>query len=481
VNRGIRRLGYVLISLFALLILNVTWIQAIDADHLNNHEANVGRQIEREYARERGPLASADGATLAESIPTDGNLRFLRRYPLGPLMGQVTGYLSVQNGSDMAEKAFNAQLTGSETPLTLSSALARLAGELPGDTVTLTVDSQLQKTARDALDGRDGSVVALDPRTGAVLALYSNPTFDPNVLSVHDAGAAGAAFTALNADPAKPLLPRSYRETFPPGSTFKMVTATAALSNGSATLDSTFPVEREISLPKTRNTLSNFENESCGGTLVVSFAKSCNTVFAALALQMGGPALRQQAQAYGFDQDVPFALRAAQSRFPTQAFLDENPAQLAFAGIGQGEVAATPLEMALVGAAIANGGIVMEPQIGKDVRDPKGNVVETFGSRPWLTATTPEIAAQIRQMMIEVVQQGTGRPAALDAVQVAGKSGTAQTGRDTEPHAWFVAFAPADAPRIVVCAMVEEGGGTGGTVAGPIARDVIAAGLEVSR
>lgn len=479
-NSAIRHLAVVLVGLFALLILNLSWIQGIDANALNDHPANAARAIARSYARERGPLISADGVTLAESVRTKDALRFQRRYPLGALTGQVTGYLSVQNGSDMAEKAFNDQLLGSEAPVTVSSILDRLQGDLPGGTVQLTIDTRVQKVAQDRLGGRAGSVVAIDPRSGAVVAVYSNPTFDPNPLADHDARAAGAAFERLNADPAKPLLPRAYREIFPPGSTFKIITTTAALTSGTATVDTTFPQEREISLPQTRLTLSNFNNENCGGTLFQSFTKSCNTVFGALALQIGGETMAATAKGYGFEQPVPFSLRAVQSNFPPAAELDQNKPELAFSGIGQGNVAATPLEMCLTAAAVANGGVIMTPQVGQVVRDPKGSIVETFAPKPWLTATDPATAAQLKSMMVSVVQQGTGRPAALPDVQVAGKTGTAQTGRGGEPHAWFVGFAPADAPRVAVAVLVEEGGGTGGTVAGPIAADVMSKALEVS-
>lgn len=479
-NTAIRHLSIVLIGLFVLLIVNLSWIQGIDADAINNHPANTGRAIQRQYARERGPLISADGVTLAESVPTSDDLRFQRRYPLGGLTGQVTGYLSVQNGSDFAEKAFNDELLGSEALVTPSSIIDRLEGDLPGDAVQLTLDTRVQKVARDRLEGREGSVVALDPRTGAVIALYSNPTFDPNPLASHDAKAAGAAFERLNDDPEKPLLPRAFREIFPPGSTFKIVTTVAALASGAATPDTEFPTETELVLPQTRRTLSNFEDERCGGTLEESFVKSCNTVFGALALQMGAATMSQAAGGFGFNQDVPFALRAAKSTYPDVAELDQNKPELAFSGIGQGNVAASPLEMCLTAAAIANSGVVMTPQIAKVVRDPKGNALETFGPRPWLTATNPQTAAQLKAMMIGVVEDGTGRPAALDDVQVAGKTGTAQTGRGGEPHAWFVGFAPAEAPRVAVAVLVEEGGGTGGTVAGPVAADVLEAALEVS-
>lgn len=479
-NSAIRHLSVILVGLFVLLIVNLSWIQGLDADAINNHPANVGRAIQREYARERGPLVSADGVTLAESLPSDDELRFQRRYPLGGLTGQVTGYLSVQNGSDFAEKAFNDELLGSEALVTPSSIIDRLEGDLPGNTVQLTIDTRVQKVARDRLEGRQGSVVALDPRDGAVIALYSNPTFDPNPLASHDAKAAGAAFERLNEDPEKPLLPRAFREIFPPGSTFKIITTVAALASGTATPDTEFPVETELVLPQTRRTLPNFGGERCGGTLAESFAKSCNTVFGALALQMGAATMSQAAVGFGFNQDVPFALRAVRSTYPDVAELDQNKPELAFSGIGQGNVAASPLEMCLTAAAIANSGVIMTPQIAKVVRDPKGNVLETFGARPWLTAANPQTAASVKAMMVDVVRKGTGRPAALDDVQVAGKSGTAQTGREGASHAWFVAFAPAESPRVAVAVLVEEGGGTGGTVAGPIAADVLDAALQVT-
>ncbi len=479
-NRQVRRVGYVLVLLFALLLGNALYVQVVRAPKLNANPSNK-RQLLLEYSRERGPIVSADGRTLAESTATRDTLKYLRTYPLGDSVAHAVGYYSFVYGSVASERAFNPELLGSQQPVTLETVIDRLSADLAGNQVTLTLDTRVQQAAVDALGKRKGAVVALDPKTGAILALYSYPAYDPNPLASHDGKVVREAFNRLNGDPDKPLLSRAIRDRYPPGSTFKIVTAAAALEAGVVTPQTTFPVLREIDVPQTSRPIRNFGGSACGGDFVTAFAKSCNTVFAGLAMRVGGDVLHQKAAAFGFDQENPFALGPVVSVFPAPAQFAHNVPLLAFAGIGQGDVAATPLEMALVSAAVANKGAIMVPQIAAEVVDEKGNVLKRFAPQKWLDAIRPDTAATLTQLMRAVVERGSGRPAAIGGVAVAGKTGTAQTGRGS-PHAWFTGFAPAEDPKVAVAVIVENGGdlgdeATGGRVAAPIARSVMQAAL----
>ncbi len=471
-NRQIRKVGIFIVLLFVLLLGNLTWVQYINADSLNNNKFN-GRLLLKEYQTERGSIVSADGATLAKSIATDDKLKYLRTYPQGALTGQITGYYSFIYGSDYAERAFNRELLGSETPVTYSSILQRLEGELAGNDTTLTIDTRLQKIAADALGERKGAVIALNPKTGAVLASYSYPSFDPSALSSHDAKGIRQSWQELHADPSKPLLARAFRERYPPGSTFKIVTASAALTHNK--VKGSYPELTALQLPNTKRPLKNTGSELCGGDLTDSFAHSCNTTFAQMAMDVGGTDMATMAEAFGFNAKVPFDLGAARSIYPNPAEFKRNIPGLAQSGIGQFDVAATPLEMALVGSAVANKGVIMEPHVADTVRDRKGNVVKTFTPKPWKQPITPEIADQIAQLMEAVVDSGTGRNAQIDGIRIAGKTGTSQN--QGEDHASFVAFGPIEDPQIVVYVIVENAG-FGSREAAPVAKTLMEAALK---
>lgn len=471
-NRGLRRAGYVLSALFCVLILNLGWIQVIDAEDISANSANETRRLEREFSVRRGPILSADGATLAESVPNpDGPFPFRRTYKEPELMASVVGFQSLSR-TFLVEHAYNDILQGADKPLTRSSLTERLDGKVSGNAVTLTLRRDVQATAATALDGRVGAVFALNPRTGAVLASYSNPTYDPNVLTTQRSSELAQAARSLEDDPARPMLPRAFRENYPPGSTFKIVVAASALEGGIATPEAEFPEQRSIPLPGSTNVISNFGGSACGGSLIDSFARSCNTVFAQLAADIGVDRLGVTAKAFGFDQKPDFELGAAESVFVPSSGLGAT-AQLMQSGIGQYEVKATPMEMALVAAAVANGGAIMVPQVVAEVRDEKANVISALKPQEFQRAVPPEIAATLSSMMVEVVQRGTGRSAQIEGITVAGKTGTAQAGATGElTHAWFTGFAPAEDPQVAVAVFVFDGG-SGGAVAGPIAKAVI--------
>lgn len=495
-DHRIRRLGLGLLVLFVALFAQLTWLQAIDAGNLANHPGNT-RNAVRDFGRLRGSILTADGRVIAESVenPDRGSkFDYLRRYPGGQLYGHLTGFFSFTYGSTGLERRYNPVLAGREGALVLSRDKLEelLTDRVVVSDLRLTVVDTVQREAARALGKRRGSVVALDPRTGAVLAMVSYPGYDPSPLSAVDQKAVQAAYRELDAAPDKPLLARSYREVFPPGSTFKAVTASAGIETGTATVETTYPELRELPLPLTTRPLRNFGGSLCGGTLFDAFVRSCNTSFAQLGLDLGPEQLHDVAGRFGFNDRPPLDIdpRPAASFFPAVTFFDRNTPALAQAAIGQGDVRATPLEMALIAAAIANGGQAMRPHLVAEVRDRNGAVVRTADRGVWRQAVDPATAADLTRMMIDVVRRGTGGRASVAGVQVAAKTGTAQTTATAaavgseqvlRAHAWTIAFAPAEAPSVAVAVIVENQPevreATGGRIAAPVAGRVIRAAL----
>jgi len=481
VNSQIRTLGIVLMVLFSALFLQLNNLQIFSAHRLNNHPANT-RTVVRDFTQPRGSIETADGVLVAESVNVDDAFERQRRYPEGALFAHITGYFSFTYGTEGVERTYNDALTGRDRQITLGRLGDILLDKDKTANVTLTVSKSLQQIASDGLAGRKGSVVAIDPRNGNILAFADYPSYDPNVLASHNQDEVRKAWADLNADEGRPLLPRTYRERYFPGSSFKVVTAATALASGVATLTQpVYPVLTELPLPQSTEPLRNFGGEACGGALPEILKVSCNTAFAQLGLDMGPQALAAGANQFGFNKvppiDLPFG---AESAFPDpSAFARDKPA-LAKSAIGQQDVAATPMEMALVAAGIANNGVIMTPHVMGEVRDSKADVLERYEPKPWLQAVPPEVAHAVRDMMVGVVAAGTGTAAQIPGVTVAGKTGTAQTGLGTS-HTWFIAFAPAEAPRVAVAVMLENQPSasefTGGAVAAPIARNVIAAAL----
>lgn len=478
-DRQIRRLAVVLLGMFLVLFLKLNDLQVVRADKLAHAPGNT-RVITRDFARPRGRILSADNAVLAESVDVDDDFERQRRYPEGDLFAHVTGYFSFTYGTEGVERRYNADLAGR------SVAVKKLTDVLADRTrtgdVKLTLSKGLQQAARDALGTRTGAVVALNPTDGAVLALWSYPSFDPNPLSGHSQKAVQERWDALEADPAKPLLPRAYRRSYAPGSTFKVVTSAAALERRSDLVGKAYPPLRQLDLPQTDANLPNFGGSSCGGTLPDLLRVSCNTGFAQLGLDMGAEALAGEAADFGFNARPPLDLPAvARSTFPDVASFRQDQPALAKSAIGQQDVAATPLEMALVAAGVANGGVVMKPHVLAEVRDNEGQVVRSYRPSPWMTAMSATNAAALRDMMVTVAQRGTATRANVPGVTVAAKTGTAQTVGDNS-HAWLIAFAPAEAPRVAVAVIVESQPGlgdtvTGGRIAAPIAQAVLKAAL----
>jgi len=480
-NRQIRKLGIAGLVLFGILFIQLNNIQVLSAKKLNDNRLNT-RQAVKDFSQPRGAIQTSDGVVVADSVDSGDQFQRLRRYPTGPLFAHVAGFFSFTFGSDGVERTYNKELTGNANKLKLNTIGDLLLDKKKTANVTLTLSNSLQQVATRNLGPRKGAVVALDPRNGGILAMADYPSYDPNPLAVHDQAAVRAAWNRLVADPGKPLLPRTYRERYFPGSTFKVVTASTGLTNGYTTTQPVYPTRTEIPLPQSGGqTLKNFGGESCGGALPQILAVSCNTAFAQMGLDLGGAKMEAGANAFGFNDAPPIDIPApAKGLFPPASqFVRDKPA-LAKSAIGQQDVQASPLEMALTASAIANNGEIMKPHVMKEVRDSEGQVISTFNAEPWRRAVTPEVAATMKDMMIGVVEHGTATRIALPDVQVAAKTGTAQTGNDTS-HTWIVAFAPAEAPRVAVAVIVENqpnvSEATGGVVAAPIARAVLQAAL----
>ncbi len=478
-NRAIRRVGIALIVLLAILVGQLTYLQIVDANHLSNDPRDV-RAALRDANRPRGPIVTSDGEVVAQSTPSHdkSEFKYQRSYPTGSLFSQIVGYQSFVFGNVGVENTYNSSLVGRDADLQLQNVLSG------GDTgtVVLALSGTLQRVAQQALGNQRGSVVAIDPKTGKILAMYSNPSYDPNALASHDTKVVQDFFTSLTNDPNQPNLPRSYRERYPPGSTFKTVTASVALEDGIATPQTVFPVLNQLTLPQTTNVLKNFGGESCGGTLAVSFAQSCNTTFGQIGLNLGD-LLPKGADHFGINDTPPFDVSpgAVGSIGPLAGTFQNNQPLFAFAGIGQGDVATTPLEMALIASGIANGGVIMQPHAVAEIRDSDNKLVRKIDNETWKTAMSPATAQAVTSMMVQVVQNGTGTAAQIPGVTVAGKTGTAEVANGN-PHAWFIGFAPAEAPQIAVAVLVEHGGNanseiTGGRIAAPIAKQVIQAAL----
>ena len=501
-ERRIRRLGIALVLLFTLLFGQLAYVQVFAADEIKNHPANFSRQLIAEYNVQRGKILTADGLVLAESVPAPegSRYRFERRYPQGDLYGYITGFYSRIYGRSALERSMNSYLSGDAPELALSTFGDLFLGrQKRGGNVFVTVDPNLQEVARTALGANKGAVVAMDPHTGDILALYSTPGFDPSELSSGSDPEMRRAWKRLNADPDKPLLALSHQELFLPGSSFKIVTASAALENGFGP-ESQWPNPHRLTLPLTNEQLQNFGDDHCNGgssqiRLIEAFEESCNVTFAEVGLRLGAERLAAQAREYGLCGTLPperttcdgqlinFELPFQNGRFPEPGYFERNDPLLAFSAIGLDNDLVNPMQMALMASAVANGGVMPQPRIVSEIRDSQGRVAREFPVRTVRRAISRSSAAKLTQMMIAVVNNGSGYRAAIPGIQVAGKTGTATNGEGRAPNAWFTAFAPAQAPRIAVSVIVLDGGNlgseaTGGQVAAPIVRSVIEAYLR---
>ncbi len=472
-NSPIRRLALALLVGFSLLLVNVVYIQAVATDRYRSDYRNARVQLARSE-RERGVIVDRNGVVLVSSERQANT--FVRSYPFGDLLGHPVGFSSLLFGDRGLEKAYATELR-SKQDLTISNVIAGLLGnDLRPENLRLTLDVGLQQVAAQGLGNQIGAVVAIDPTTGAILAYVSSPGFDPTVLVGPEAGPVG---DAIDADDNEPLRDRVVNQVYPPGSIFKIITTAAALESGQMNVDSTFSNPTALTLPGSTATISNADGRTCGSsaevTLARGFVSSCNTTFAQVAMTLGAPAMLAQAEEFGFGQEIPFVFPVSSSTFSPVDLTSDLPS-LAQTAIGQRDVRVTPLHMVLMAAGIANRGQIMTPYLVADILDGDGEIVSSTQPEPWLRASTESTADTINQLMVDVVNSGTGTGARVDGFQVAGKTGTAEN-PDQAPHAWFVGFAPANQPTIAVAVVVEFGGvagdeASGGRTAAPIAQKV---------
>ena len=472
-NRQIRAVSLLAGLMFLALMVNLTGSAMFRQASLNNDPHNV-RVRDAEFSQNRGNIL-VGSRPIATTTSSNGKFAYQRVYLSGPKYAPITGYYSYYYGRSMLEQTQNAQLTGTSDAQWLSRITGTLSGHKPeGGSITTTINAKAQDAAWDGLRGKKGAVVALDYTTGAVLAMASSPSYDPNELASHHLNDTTRAWKNLVADPSSPLSNRATREIYPPGSTFKLVTAAAALQNGYHPNSMVDSPENWI-LPGTRTPLTNETN--CGGsriTLAHALDISCNTAFGKVGVSLGQDKIRDQAERFGFGKVVNSDVSSVASRFPQNL----TDAQLAQSSIGQFDVAASPLQMAMVTAGIANDGKLMTPYLTAQVRASNLQVVSEHHPKQMSQPMTKESAEQLKAMMVSVVNNGTGKRARINGTTVGGKTGTAQTVKGKAPYAWFVGWS--DNPHVAVAVFIQSldtaiNEISGGRLAAPIARDVIEA------
>lgn len=488
-NTSLRRVTMTLMALIVLLLGNATLTQVFAADGLRADPRNQ-RVLLDEYSRQRGQITAA-GQLLAYSVATDDRIKYQRIYPDPAVYAPITGFYSLRYSSSGLERAEDTVLNGSDPRLFGLRLADFFTGRSPrGGTVETTIRPRVQQAGWEAMQngcsgGCRGAVVALEPSTGKVLALVSTPSYDPNQLSSHDSVQQGRAWQRLRDDPRSPLTNRAISETYPPGSTFKVITTAAALQSGISENEQLTNAAR-IALPDSTVKLENFGGTTCEGSeqtvpLQVAFARSCNTAFVQLGIRTGADALRTAAQGFGLDvTPEPIPLQVAESTVgPIR-----DAAALGMTSIGQKDVAVTPLKNAVIAATIANGGLTMQPYLVEGLEGPDLAGIATTQPRELRRAVSSQVAAKLTELMIDA-EKVTQQEGAIPGVQIASKTGTAEHGpdpRNTPPHAWYIAFAPASAPKVAVAVVVEDGGdrlaATGGALAAPIGRAVIQAALQ---
>ncbi|MCP1428368.1 peptidoglycan glycosyltransferase [Microbacterium foliorum] len=479
-TKELRRLSIVMLFMFISLFAATSWIQVVEADTLAQ-DPNNRRTLLDSYEIQRGSII-VDDVAIASSNPADDRYQFQRVYADAAMWEPVTGYFNpaLQSATGI-ERAMNADLSGTGSSAFFSEIERILSGQpQTGFSVELSLDTAAQTAAYQALQGLNGAVVAIEPKTGRILAMASTPGFDTNLLATHDADAANATYDQLVADANKPLSNRAIAgDLNPPGSTFKLIVAAAAYESGDWTPDSTLPNPARFQLPGSNNTVANAWGSTCGDGDTVTISEairlSCNIPMAELAVQLGDDKIREMAEKFGFNKSFSTPLESTPSSYPKG--LDD--AQTALSGFGQGQVTATPLQIAMLSAGIANDGVVMNPRLVDTVIGNDLSVVRAFDNTEFGRALDATVADQVTASMVASVSNGAAQGARIDGVDVAGKTGTTENGN--KPYTlWFTGFAPANDPEVAVAVLVEDGGGqgqsgSGDTIAAPIAKKVIEA------
>ncbi|HEX7744173.1 MAG TPA: penicillin-binding transpeptidase domain-containing protein [Micromonosporaceae bacterium] len=493
-NAPLRRVGVVVLVLFGLLFANLNWVQAYKADEYRTSPYN-GRVQVAKYDRKRGNI-EAGGTALATSRETSGELKYLRTYPKGEAYAHVLGYEPVNMVATGIERSENEFLAGTSDQQVGDRVRDLFTGKQTGGAnVLLSLSRRAQETAfqelaNNRVGSTKGAAVAIDPRTGAVQALVSMPSFDPNPLASHDSKEAQATYNRLKADESGPLKNRALGEVLPPGSTFKVIDAAAALQNG-YTKETRIPAGPVYRAPTSGSDIRNAADSICpqsSVTLIEALTESCNTGFAQLGVKLGAETIKSTARQFGFEQEDLTCGRPDGDGIPVAASRTgdiENPdgsvdqAALAQSAIGQKDVRMTPLQGALIAAAVANGGRQMRPYLVNKLLGPdRTTTYYTADPRQLRQAVSPQVAADLQTMMVSVVENGTGRKAQIDGYTVGGKTGTAQVAPGVEDHGWFIGYVMKDGQPISAVAVLLENAGKGGSaeaarITGQIMRAVI--------
>ena len=481
-NRQIRRVAVAVGVLMVALLVNLNFVQVVKSDAYRN-DKNNRRVILNEYANPRGSII-VQGQSIAESVPTKDELKYLRKYPNGPVYADLTGWYSLIYDKNGLEETEDGLLSGNDSRLLGTRITDLLTGRTPkGGSVALTINRKAQQAAYDALGGRRGAVVALDPQTGAILAAVSSPSYDPSVLSSHNLDSIVDAYKKLNSDKSDPLLPRAFQASYPPGSIFKVVVSAAALKAGKKITDR-IPAPTLLNLPD-GGTMQNFNGETCGNgkttTLIDALTISCNTAFGQLGVDLGLPAVSDEANLFGMNgQERTVPLTVSRSTIGQI----ENGSQLAQSSIGQFSVQMTPLQAAMIAAVVENNGTLMTPYLVQQELAPNLSVLDSTSPTKLSEVLPPDLDSELQKMMVNVVTNGTGTLAQIPNVTVGGKTGTADNddaqGHHLAPHAWFTGYAADPVHPIAVAVVLENAGvrgdeSAGGLAAAPVARKVMQA------
>jgi peptidoglycan glycosyltransferase len=489
VQSRIRWLALIFVVFFGLLFLQLNDFQVLKASALRQNPQYKNDQPSP-YTLPRGEILSANGAVLAKSVPTKDGYGELRIYPLGSLFVDVTGYYDVVNESDTGlEYEYNSYLEQHESKVTDLGDI--LSQQEETDDISVTIPVSLQRLAKTELAGKTGAVVMLDPRSGSILTLYSNPTFNPNLLASHDPTLVNSTYNKLASEHPQPLLDYATARSYPPGSTFKIVTSSAVYAHDPSIADQSFPMLSALALPQTNQLLHNYDDEVCGGSLAEGLAVSCDSTYGEVGIELGAKNLYDEAESFGFNTTPPIDLPVADvaaSTFPQPSSFSGDLPALAYSAIGQENVSATALQMALVASAIADHGVIMTPHLLERVIGPGGAIVKSYRPHAWRRATSASTASAVRTLMLGVTERpdGTGYGLFPPDLQIAAKTGTAQTnGTGCANDNWFVAFGPAgpgQTPTAAVAVVVPHQaslgcGAVGATVAGPIAAKLLVTAL----
>jgi penicillin-binding protein A len=509
VNTTLRRLSTVVMAMFLALMVSTTWIQFVTAGSLNEDPRNF-RNIYSELGRNRGPIV-VGGEPIVTSEPVDDDYKYQRTYSGGDagaasVYAPLTGFFAVTGTYTGLERYANGYLGGEDDSLWLDRLQNLITGEeAQGSSVELTIDPKVQKAAWDALGDYTGAAVALDPKTGAILAMVSKPSYDPNTIAVHSSAEATTAYNKLlnqnpqvntvdgeeRFSPYGPTVNRAINATYPPGSTFKLLTSAAAVEYEGMSPDTQIAAPNFYQLPGTTGDggkVQNFGGETCSDTgkmtLKDALRISCNTAFLGLANEVGKDGMQQMFEDFGFTESIDIPMSTSIGAYPglSDSAKDDSDARIALSGMGQGDLRMTPLQVAMMSAAIANDGDLMEPYLIQSVRDSDLELVSQTKPSRYKSPFSSSTADALTEMMIGVVKDGSGVGAQIPGVEVAGKTGTAEDD-PRSPTLWFTSFAPANDPQVAVAVVLENEGqstneSTGGALASPIAAQIMQAAIS---